>query len=61
MFLVVFLEECLCLLKAEIKVTKSLQIGREIAENYIDSFYFIQGNGQIGTRRKWKQLCKINS
>lgn len=60
MFLVVFLEESLCLLKAEIKVTKSLQIGREIAENYIDSFYFIQGNGQTGTRRKWKQLCKIN-
>lgn len=40
-FLRVFLEEILCLLKAEIKVTVSSQIGRKIAENYIDSFYFI--------------------
>jgi len=44
----------LCLLKAEIKVTVSSQIGRKIAENYIDSFYFIRGNGQTGRRSKGK-------
>lgn len=50
----VFLEESLCLLKAEIKVTVSSQIGRKIAENYIDSFYFIWGNGQTGRKNKEK-------
>lgn len=51
-FLRVFLEENLCLLKAEIKVTGSSQIGRKIAENYTDSFYFIQDNGQTRRRNK---------
>lgn len=51
-FLRVFLEESLCLLKAEIKVTVSSQIGRKIAENYTDSFYFIQDNGQTRRRNK---------
>lgn len=51
-FLRVFLEESLCLLKAKIKVTVSSQIGRKIAENYTDSFYFIQDNGQTRRRNK---------
>lgn len=61
-FLVAFLEESLCLLKAEIKVTVSLQIGREIAENYMDSFilFKVMDSQEKGTRGKWKWLCKIN-
>lgn len=59
MFLRVFLEESLCLLKAEIKVTVSSQIGRKIAENYVDSFYFVRGNGQTERSNKGKMVVAL--
>lgn len=56
-FLRVFLEESLCLLKAEIKVTVSSQPGRKIAENYILFILFeVMDRLREGTRGKWKWL-----